>query len=99
MQEPPRVDTYLRYDEPSNKCKEEETLTPALKREEFDVKEEPESPGLREWENIQSSQPSQLPPERSADPENATCYQDTRGGPSEAPWIYVMNELRSPICL
>ena len=41
---------------------EPETSTPAPKREEFDVKEEPESPGLREGETTQPSQPSQLPP-------------------------------------
>ena len=41
--EPPWVGTYLRSDEPSNKRKEEETSTPAPKKEEFDVQEEPES--------------------------------------------------------
>ena len=98
VQRPPRVETYLRSDEPSNKREEEEeTSTPAPKREELDVKEEPESPGLREspGETTQPSQPSQLPPERSADPENTTCYQDTSSGSSEAPWVYVVKELRS----
>ena len=52
-------------------------------------------PGLREGETTQPSQPSELPPEWSADPENAACYQDASNGPSEAPWVYVMNELRS----
>ena len=36
-----------------------------------------------------------LPPERSADLETTTCYQDTRSGPSKAQWIYNMSELRS----
>ena len=58
-------------------------------------KEEPESPGLREDGTAQPTQPSQLSQERSADPEQTTYYQDTSHGPSEAPWIYVMSELRS----
>ena len=53
VQEPPRVDNHRRSDEPSNKCREKETSTPAPKREEFDVKSEPESPGLREGETTQ----------------------------------------------
>ena len=95
VQEAPRVDVYLRPDEPSNKCKEEETSASEPKREEYDIKEEPESPGLREGVAAHPSQPSQLPPERSTDPARATYYQDTSSGPSEAPWVYVMSELRS----
>ena len=64
VQDPPRVDTYLRSEETSSKC-EEETPTSAPKREEFDVKEEPESPGLREGETAHPSQRSELPEERS----------------------------------
>ena len=59
------------------------------------VKEEPESPGLREGETTQRGQTSELPPERSADPGTAAYYQKTSSGLREAPWVYVMNELRS----
>ena len=83
----PWVDTFLRPDEPSDKCKEEEMLASAPKREELDAKEEPESPGLGEGEPTQPSQTSQLPPEWSVDPERATHYQDTSSGPTEAPWV------------
>ena len=65
------------------------------KKEEFDVKEEPESPGLGEGATAQASQPSVLPQERSCDAEASVPYQDTRSGPRQAPWIYVRNELRS----
>ena len=54
MQDQPRLEAYLGPEEAASKCKEEETP----KREEFDVKEEPVSPGLREGEATQPSQPS-----------------------------------------
>ena len=77
VRELPRVETHLRPNEPSDKCKEEETPASVPKREEFDVTEEPESPSLGERETSQPSQSSQLPPERPADPEHATYYQET----------------------
>ena len=94
VQVPPPVEAYLRPEEPSSTCKEEETPTSVLKREEFDVKEEPESPSLKEGETTHWGQPSELPPERSADPGTAAYYQVASSGPREAPWVYVMNELR-----
>ena len=95
LQDPPQLDAYLRPEELSRKRKEEETPTLAPKREEFDVKEEPESPGLREGDITQASQPSELPQERSVDPGTEAYSQDASGGPSDASWIVVMNELRS----
>ena len=55
MQDPPRLDAYLEPEESSSKCKEEEKPTLAPKREEVDVKEEPEPLGLREGETTQPS--------------------------------------------
>ena len=95
MQEPPRVDTNVRPENSSTRSKEEETPTSVHKKEEFDVKEEPASPGLGEGVTAQTSQPSALPQEQSYDPEVSVLFQDTRSGLSQAPWTYVMNELRS----
>ena len=88
VRELPKVETHLQPNEPSYK---EETPASVPKREEFDVKEKPKSPSLpmEERETSQPSQPSHLPPERSADPD-----QDTSSGPSEAPWLYVMNRTK-----
>ena len=49
---------------------------------------------MREGTTAQTSQPSELPLERSADPGTSVYYQDTRSRPSEALWTCVMNELR-----
>ena len=95
VRELPGVEIHIRPNEPSDKCKEEKTRASVPKREEVDVEEEPEFPSLVERETPQPSQSSQLPPEQSADPEHTTYYQDTRTGPSEAPWVYVMNREKS----
>ena len=94
-QEPPRVETSVGPENSSTQCKEEETLSSAPKQEEFDVKDEPESLGLGEGATSQPRQPSMQPPERSNDPEVSIPYEGTRTGLSQAPWTYVMNELRS----
>ena len=71
----------------------------APKREEFDVKEEFDSPDSRASEAGQPDQPSVLPPMRSDDqerapaPENSTPIRNPDDS-SPAPWFYVMSELR-----
>ena len=89
VRDAPRVDTRLRPDDLPNKCKDEETPATEPKREQYDV-----SWFETRW-NCSTKSTSQLPQEQSADPEHNTYYQDTSHGPSEAPWIYVINELRS----
>ena len=78
-----------------HECKEE---APTLKpeQEQFDVKEEPESPGLGEEGTAQASQ---FPQEPSSGPMHTIYYQDARTGPSEAPWTWAMNELRMELKL
>ena len=83
----PQEDTYVQPVD--HQYKKEETPDSKPEQEQYDVKEESESPSLGEKGTAQSSQPSQLPQEWSADPARNTYYQDTRQGPSEAPWIYV----------
>ena len=82
--DPPPEDTF------GDECKEE-APTPKPEHEQFDVKEEPESPDLGEAGTAQASQP---PQERFSDPVHTIYYQDARSGPSEAPWTWAMNEPR-----
>ena len=93
VRHPPPVDTHVQSVD--HQHKKEETSESKPQQELFDVKEEPESPGLREDGTARSSQPSQLPQERPSDPASNVYYQDTSQGTNEAPWSYVMNELRS----
>ena len=69
MHDPPPEDTYHQSKE--HECKEE-IPRPKPEQEQFDVKEERESPGLGEEGTAQASQ---LPQERSSDPMHNACYQ------------------------
>ena len=67
--------------QPKRECKEE-VSTP--EPEQFDVKEVPEEEGEESFVDRPSSDPMHIP-----------YMQDTSDGPSEAPWIWAMSELRS----
>ena len=67
--------------QPKQECKEEVT-TP--EPEQFDVKEVPD-------EEVEELYFDRL----SSDPMHIPYMQDTSNGPSEAPWIWAMSELRS----
>ena len=67
--------------QPNQECKEE-VSTP--EPEQLDVKEVPEEEGEEPYVDRPSSDPMHIP-----------YMQDTRDGPSEAPWIWTLSELRS----
>ena len=86
------IPTDTHHQPKESKCKEEGVATPKLEQKQYDVKEERESPTAGNAETFQVNQSSQG---RSSDPSREVYYQGASRGRREAPWIYVMNELRS----